>query len=182
MHNFRRLPKMQKMLLALIALIALGVTGYFLYAQQPVGPDTEGVACTMEAKLCPDGVTYVGRQGPKCEFAACPTPTTPSTKQTETVTLKVGERKQVLGIYITPLSILEDSRCPIDVQCIQAGTVRVKMLAESGMGNGDLTLRLNELGTTETEEITLTDVSPAPRSTVEIAKGEYRLTFVVTKR
>jgi hypothetical protein len=56
------------------------------------------------------------------------------------------------------------------------------MLAESGMGNGDLTLRLNELGTTETEEITLTDVSPAPRSTVEIAKGEYRLTFVVTKR
>ncbi|MDP3763729.1 MAG: GerMN domain-containing protein, partial [bacterium] len=28
-------------------------------------------ACTMEAKLCPDG-SYVGRTGPKCEFAACP--------------------------------------------------------------------------------------------------------------
>lgn len=28
-------------------------------------------ACTMEAKQCPDG-TYVGRQGPRCEFAACP--------------------------------------------------------------------------------------------------------------
>lgn len=31
----------------------------------------EPVACTMEAKLCPDG-SYVGRTGPKCEFAPCP--------------------------------------------------------------------------------------------------------------
>jgi len=30
------------------------------------------VACTKEAKLCPDGSTTVGRQGPKCEFAECP--------------------------------------------------------------------------------------------------------------
>lgn len=29
------------------------------------------VACTMEAKLCPDG-SAVGRTGPKCEFAPCP--------------------------------------------------------------------------------------------------------------
>jgi hypothetical protein len=29
------------------------------------------VACTMEAKLCPDG-SAVGRSGPKCEFAECP--------------------------------------------------------------------------------------------------------------
>lgn len=33
---------------------------------------TEPVACTMEAKICPDG-SSVGRSGPKCEFAACPT-------------------------------------------------------------------------------------------------------------
>jgi hypothetical protein len=35
--------------------------------QQKPGP----VACTMEAMQCPDG-SYVGRSGPKCEFAACP--------------------------------------------------------------------------------------------------------------
>ncbi|HKC04735.1 MAG TPA: hypothetical protein VKC54_02600 [Patescibacteria group bacterium] len=28
-------------------------------------------ACTMEAKLCPNG-SYVGRTGPNCEFAPCP--------------------------------------------------------------------------------------------------------------
>lgn len=33
----------------------------------------EIVACTMEAKQCPDG-SFVGRTGPHCEFAACPPP------------------------------------------------------------------------------------------------------------
>ena len=33
--------------------------------------ETTKVFCTMEAKLCPDG-SYVGRIGPKCEFAPCP--------------------------------------------------------------------------------------------------------------
>ncbi len=35
------------------------------------------VMCTMEAKLCSDGVTYVGRTGPNCEFEACPATSTP---------------------------------------------------------------------------------------------------------
>ncbi len=35
-------------------------------------PGTGGqYACTMEAKICPDG-TAVGRAGPYCEFARCP--------------------------------------------------------------------------------------------------------------
>lgn len=34
-------------------------------------PDEEMIACTMDAMQCPDG-SYVGRQGPHCEFAPCP--------------------------------------------------------------------------------------------------------------
>lgn len=41
----------------------------------PAGSTT--IACTMEAKLCPDG-TAVGRTGPNCEFAACPGTVVPS--------------------------------------------------------------------------------------------------------
>jgi len=37
------------------------------------------IACTMDAKLCPDG-SYVGRTGPSCEFATCPTTTNTSEK------------------------------------------------------------------------------------------------------
>lgn len=35
-------------------------------------PMATSVACTMEAIICPDG-SAVGRSGPKCEFAPCPT-------------------------------------------------------------------------------------------------------------
>jgi len=34
--------------------------------------ESKTVACTKEAKLCPDGST-VGHTGPNCEFAQCPT-------------------------------------------------------------------------------------------------------------
>ncbi len=38
----------------------------------PLPPQTtEPIACTMDARVCPDG-SYVGRTGPKCEFAPCP--------------------------------------------------------------------------------------------------------------
>ena len=37
---------------------------------KPTEP-TQGVICTMEAKLCSDG-SYVGRTGPHCEFTPCP--------------------------------------------------------------------------------------------------------------
>lgn len=40
----------------------------------PDADTDEQVVCTMEAKLCPDGVTAVGRTGPNCEFEACPDP------------------------------------------------------------------------------------------------------------
>ena len=34
-------------------------------------PKRNQTACTMEAKLCPDG-SYVSRTGPNCEFSPCP--------------------------------------------------------------------------------------------------------------
>ncbi len=57
----------------LIVLIVVGVlvlgggTYYFLTKKTP-----EPVACTQEAKICPDG-SSVGRTGLSCEFAECPT-------------------------------------------------------------------------------------------------------------
>ncbi len=61
----------------LLVLVAIFAGLYFLgsnkSSQNSPSPSPEPVACTMEAKLCPDGVTYVGRSGPKCEFEACPT-------------------------------------------------------------------------------------------------------------
>ncbi|MFQ5492956.1 MAG: hypothetical protein ACE5DX_02230 [Candidatus Dojkabacteria bacterium] len=52
---------------ALAALAFVAAPG----ADSGTNPDPEPVACTLEAKLCPDG-SSVGRSGPDCEFDPCP--------------------------------------------------------------------------------------------------------------
>ena len=60
-------------IIAIVAAAVLGLSFAHRFASAP-----QGVACTAEAKLCPDG-SYVGRTGPNCEFAACPGATTTAT-------------------------------------------------------------------------------------------------------
>src|SRR3989344_2320920 len=45
--------------------------GLYFPALEHIGDRYVNRACTMEAKQCPDG-SYVGRTGPRCEFAECP--------------------------------------------------------------------------------------------------------------
>jgi len=59
--------------------IAATIVGMSLFATSAAArivssssSSSEPMACTMEAKLCPDGETYVGRTGPNCEFETCP--------------------------------------------------------------------------------------------------------------
>lgn len=77
-----RWPKWFKFVLSIpffVAIIGL-ILIQFLYSYLdsfsqkdfPTPTPAQQVACTQEAKQCPDGVTYVGRTGPKCEFEACP--------------------------------------------------------------------------------------------------------------
>jgi hypothetical protein len=61
---------MKKFLIGLVIVLVIIIVGLVVYYQQP--KSVLPVACTEEAKLCPDGVTSVGRQGPNCEFAPCP--------------------------------------------------------------------------------------------------------------
>lgn len=71
---------MRTLIVTIVGLIIVA-GGIYIYrtSSGPVKSAPEGVVCTMEAKLCPDG-SYVGRTGPNCEFAACPGAT--STKNT----------------------------------------------------------------------------------------------------
>lgn len=65
---------MKAILSAIIAVILIGVGYYFLKSEpltQENNNDPEQVACTLDAKICPDG-SAVGRVAPDCEFAQCP--------------------------------------------------------------------------------------------------------------
>lgn len=101
-----------------------------------------------------------------------------------TVTAALNESVSILGVSITPLSVEEDSRCPSDVTCIQAGQVRLNVMTVDGMGTSTMTITLgaNEPITTETISIWLTDVLPIKVSTTLIEDVEYRFTFKVDRR
>lgn len=70
---------MNNRIFILIFVVAVFILGGVLYINNPepteyVNPNEEKpVACTTDAKLCPDG-SYVGRSGPNCEFDVCPIP------------------------------------------------------------------------------------------------------------
>ena len=98
------------------------------------------------------------------------------------VTLRVGERATFADVSIRPLQIVEESRCPGDVVCIQAGTVRVLVETVSAMGTSTDTITLGGLITTEAEKVEFVSASPYPITSRSIAASEYELTFNVTKR
>lgn len=56
---------------AIVAVIIVVGGGFLIFKPFVFAPIPNPIACTMEAMLCPDG-SYVGRTGPKCEFAQCP--------------------------------------------------------------------------------------------------------------
>ena len=62
------IPKFAAVFLAGFIILA-GVISGGVYVWQKNHP--AHVACTQEAKQCPDG-SYVSRTGPNCEFAKCP--------------------------------------------------------------------------------------------------------------
>ena len=61
----------KQLFFGVLLVIGVGVAGFLYrsFSERPQGP----IACTADAKLCPDG-TGLGRTGPTCTFPACPPP------------------------------------------------------------------------------------------------------------
>jgi len=67
-------PEKHWLKIALFSLLGLALIGGLIFAAIKIGVPNKPWerACTEEAKICPDG-SAVGRMGPNCEFAPCPT-------------------------------------------------------------------------------------------------------------
>lgn len=63
---------MKELFLGVVLIVLIGVGGFF-YRNTMEEHVPSPVACTEEARVCPDG-SAVGRVSPTCEFAACPFP------------------------------------------------------------------------------------------------------------
>ncbi len=140
----------------------------------PIAPQP----CTAEAKVCPDG-SAVGRVGPSCEFAACPTPGLPAPAN---VTLGVGQTGKVENLSITFNKFVQDSRCPVDVQCIQAGAVNINVTFAQGPHVETKNMSSDEASQQfEGYKVSIVDINPPRKSHIEIPFGDYKITFHVSR-
>lgn len=133
--------------------------------------------CDADAKICPDG-SSVGRSGPKCEFAPCPSPERTSAN----VTTYLGGSPAAMTVTVNPREIVSDSRCPKDVQCIWAGTVEVRTVLSTPVSHGEHVLKLDEALRFGDFNVTLTEVTPYPQSAGEIPESSYRFTYRIERR
>jgi hypothetical protein len=65
-------------------------------------------------------------------LAACATTPAPGPDADGISWAKLDQRTYVDGPYVTPLEVLEDSRCPINARCIWAGRVRLSVKIDLG--------------------------------------------------
>lgn len=247
------MSKTQTYILAAVALLAVLAALWYVAFRRSDLLNSEVVACTEEALLCPDG-SAVGRSGPECRFTPCPNQPSftgelreedggyklivaapdrsfgevsyslpiklivddtvrslvgtqvtavgtfhegntlyverldavvrdeesdapPTAAET---TLGVGASGFAGGVRITFDDVAADSRCPTDVQCIQAGSVSARVTLKSDTDEESITLSSGEAPHPfDSFYVSIVDVDPEAVSTEELTPDAYKLTFRV---
>jgi hypothetical protein len=77
------------------------------------------------------------------------------------VTARLGEEVQVGNVRVRPLAVLEDTRCPIDLDCAHGGSFRLRV-AVSGVGETEMQL-WQPLPIAGRAPLRLVAVAPPPR-------------------
>lgn len=131
--------------------------------------------CQLDAKICPDG-TSVGRQGPNCVFSACPAENATSSR----VTTYIGGNATTLNVTASPKEVISDSRCPLGVECIWAGTVEVRTVLSTDVAHSEHVLTLGKPIVFGDYTVTLVEVMPN-KTKEEISESSYRFTFEISK-
>lgn len=110
-------------------------------------------------------------------------PTNPKIKELTgketSLTVKLGDILEVSGVKITIAELVEDSRCPSDVKCVQAGTVQVKVNGEYGPLNKSVIFSLNKPYTFMGYTGTLVSVAPEKIAGKSITLSDYIFTFAI---
>ena len=89
----------------------------------------------------------------------------------------------VNSLRLRPVDLVEDSRCPINVQCVWAGRVRigVRIGAPDGSGIEPRELTLGEPASVHGGTLTLVRVEPEKKFAGSVEREAYRFTFTYTR-
>ncbi|WP_409976380.1 hypothetical protein [Xanthomonas cerealis] len=90
--------------------------------------------------------------------------------------VRLGEIAAVDGPRVRPDRVIEDSRCPADVQCIQAGRLIVRATVLGGGWSKEIDLTLGIPVPVADGMLTLVDATPVPIGG-ETAASAARFTF-----
>ena len=93
----------------------------------------------------------------------------------------MGETAYVGGPLVTPLAVVEDSRCPVNVRCIWAGRLVVRV-AIRGHSGGDSWKMRRDLTLGAPHQVadgalTLAAAIPGRMAGTELRPADYRFTF-----
>jgi hypothetical protein len=94
------------------------------------------------------------------------------------ITLGVGEKKTVGDLTVTFNKFVQDSRCAIDVVCIQAGAVNVNVTLADSTHAETKNFPSDEAPQTFGEyKVSIINIEPARQSTKVIPEKDYKITF-----
>ena len=95
----------------------------------------------------------------------------------EGMPVALGETVRVGSVLATPTRVVEDSRCPYDVQCIQAGRLVVSTRLDGSGWAETVPLTLGEPYAVGGTTVTLISGRPEKFSERDTPRHEYRFIF-----
>ena len=112
-------------------------------------------------------------------LAGCVTPSTSASLPDVSglTSARMGETVHVGGPRVTPLKLIEDSRCPQGVQCVWAGRVRISATISTPTMKLTRELTLGEPFAVADGMLTLAEVGPSKARDTAIAAIDYRFGF-----
>lgn len=102
----------------------------------------------------------------------------PAVSSDGVIRIALGQTASVDGPRITPLKVLEDSRCPINARCIWAGRVRLQIKVTLGRGATIYEIETGKSLPIADGQLELVDVQPGNVAGGKpLAPGAYRFGF-----
>lgn len=112
-------------------------------------------------------------------FVAQQAPAVTGGSQAPLVAARIGETVWVDGPKITPIAVLEDSRCAMNARCVWAGRVRIRVRVDFGSGSTTRELVQGEPVHVADGSLELVEVQPdrPAAGEAELADRDYRFGF-----
>ena len=89
----------------------------------------------------------------------------------------LGQAQQLREFTVTPIEVLDDSRCPEGVQCVWEGEVRMRVAIASTNGVAEDEISTRSPVPVNRGMLQLAEVTPAPSADSAFDPGAYRFRF-----